>query len=169
MQIARSDELEADLNAYLKGKNAEAKYEIKLHIATKYKYLLALGSCIECGEEGIVGRGNALSGLISVMRPKGNEAYWGKNPVYHVGRVQMYLTREYSRELYKATGIPNTIYTVGVHSTDLIPPHTMRVHTKEKIDTKFLQELAQKVFSKETYLTSIIRDTITDNFLEKMI
>ncbi|MGN6814652.1 MAG: methionine adenosyltransferase, partial [Solirubrobacterales bacterium] len=35
----------------------------------KQPYLLATGSCIECGEEGVVGRGNPPAGVISSMRP----------------------------------------------------------------------------------------------------
>jgi len=57
------------------------------------RYLLGIGSCVECGEEGLVGRGNSSLGVISTFRPHSMEAPAGKNPVYHTGRVLGYLTQ----------------------------------------------------------------------------
>jgi len=43
-------------------------------------YMLGVGSCIECGEEGVVGRGNTISGIISSHRIHTQESWAGKNP-----------------------------------------------------------------------------------------
>jgi S-adenosylmethionine synthetase len=50
-------------------------------------YLTLSGTSAECGDDGQVGRGNRASGLISPMRPMTIEAYAGKNPRTHVGKL----------------------------------------------------------------------------------
>jgi S-adenosylmethionine synthetase len=51
------------------------------------QYFTLSGSAIDYGEDGLVGRGNARTGLISGAHLAGNEATFGKNPAYHVGKV----------------------------------------------------------------------------------
>lgn len=50
-------------------------------------YLNICGSAIDYGEEGLVGRGNSRHGLVSPAHGAGNEAVFGKNPTYQVGKV----------------------------------------------------------------------------------
>jgi S-adenosylmethionine synthetase len=50
-------------------------------------YLTLSGSSVESGDDGQVGRGNRVSGLITPMRPMTLEAFAGKNPVTHVGKL----------------------------------------------------------------------------------
>lgn len=50
-------------------------------------YLTYSGSSIESGDEGVVGRGNRVTGLITPLRPMNIEGASGKNPVYHVGKL----------------------------------------------------------------------------------
>jgi S-adenosylmethionine synthetase len=51
------------------------------------EYLTLSGTSAESGDDGQVGRGNRLSGLITPMRPMTLEAASGKNPRTHVGRI----------------------------------------------------------------------------------
>ncbi len=50
-------------------------------------YLTLSGTSAEAGDDGQVGRGNRVSGLITPMRPMTLEAWAGKNPVSHVGKL----------------------------------------------------------------------------------
>jgi S-adenosylmethionine synthetase len=50
-------------------------------------YLTLSGTSAECGDDGQVGRGNRACGLITPMRPMTLEAYAGKNPATHVGKL----------------------------------------------------------------------------------
>jgi S-adenosylmethionine synthetase len=50
-------------------------------------YLTLTGSSVECGDDGQVGRGNRQTGLITPMRAMTLEAYAGKNPATHVGKL----------------------------------------------------------------------------------
>jgi S-adenosylmethionine synthetase len=50
-------------------------------------YLTVTGTSAEAGDDGQVGRGNRLNGLITPYRPMSTEAVAGKNPVTHVGKL----------------------------------------------------------------------------------
>lgn len=50
-------------------------------------YLTVSGLSAEMGDDGQVGRGNRVSGLITPGRPMSIEAAAGKNPVAHVGKI----------------------------------------------------------------------------------
>ncbi len=50
-------------------------------------YLTLTGTSAEMGDDGAVGRGNRVSGLITPFRATSLEAPCGKNPVSHVGKV----------------------------------------------------------------------------------
>jgi S-adenosylmethionine synthetase len=63
-------------------------------------YLTLSGTSAEHGDSGEVGRGNRVSGLISLMRPGGAEAACGKNPRSHVGKIYSALAFEVARDLH---------------------------------------------------------------------
>jgi S-adenosylmethionine synthetase len=50
-------------------------------------YLTVTGTSAESGDDGEVGRGNRVNGLITPYRPMSLEAAAGKNPVSHVGKL----------------------------------------------------------------------------------
>lgn len=50
-------------------------------------YLTVTGTSAEAGDDGQVGRGNRVNGLITPYRPMSLEAVAGKNPVTHVGKL----------------------------------------------------------------------------------
>ncbi len=50
-------------------------------------YLTVTGTSAEAGDDGQVGRGNRVNGLITPGRPMSLEAAAGKNPVTHVGKI----------------------------------------------------------------------------------
>jgi S-adenosylmethionine synthetase len=50
-------------------------------------YLTVTGTSAESGDDGQVGRGNRVNGLITPQRPMTIEAAAGKNPVSHVGKI----------------------------------------------------------------------------------
>ena len=50
-------------------------------------YLTVTGTSAEHGDDGQVGRGNRINGLITPFRPMSMEAVAGKNPVSHIGKI----------------------------------------------------------------------------------
>jgi S-adenosylmethionine synthetase len=56
-------------------------------------YLTVTSTSAEAGDDGQVGRGNRVNGLITPGRPMSLEAAAGKNPVSHVGKIYNVLAR----------------------------------------------------------------------------
>ena len=57
-------------------------------------YLTVTGTSAEAGDDGQVGRGNRVNGLITPCRPMNMEAAAGKNPVTHVGKLYNIVARQ---------------------------------------------------------------------------
>lgn len=66
-------------------------------------YLTYTGSSIESGDEGVVGRGNRVNGLITPLRPMNIEGVNGKNPVYHVGKLYNVAAQRIADQLHVVT------------------------------------------------------------------
>ncbi len=62
-------------------------------------YLTVTGSSAEAGDDGQVGRGNGVNGLITPCRPMSLEAAAGKNPVSHVGKIYNIVAKEVAEKL----------------------------------------------------------------------
>lgn len=85
-------------------------------------YLTAIGSSIESGDEGLVGRGNRINGLITPCRPMVMEASCGKNPVYHAGKLYSITAERISEKLYDLTGSNVEVYVVSQKGRALQDP-----------------------------------------------
>lgn len=68
-------------------------------IAAQSVYLTVTGTSAESGDDGEVGRGNRVNGLISPYRPMNMEAAAGKNPVTHVGKLYNILAQMIASEV----------------------------------------------------------------------
>lgn len=102
--------------------------KIKLHINTRDNYenselyLTAIGSSIESGDEGLVGRGNRINGVISPMRRMSMEGACGKNPVYHIGKIYYVAAQEISKKINEKFGIANEVALISQSGRDLLDP-----------------------------------------------
>ena len=65
-------------------------------------YLTVTGTSAEAGDDGEVGRGNRINGLITPYRPMNLEAAAGKNPVTHVGKLYNLAARQIAQTLVSA-------------------------------------------------------------------
>jgi S-adenosylmethionine synthetase len=65
-------------------------------------YLTVTGTSAEAGDDGQVGRGNRVNGLITPCRPMSLEAAAGKNPVSHVGKIYNVLARDIAETIVAA-------------------------------------------------------------------
>ncbi len=70
-------------------------------IKKKIYYLTVTGLSMENGDDGSVGRGNRVNGLITPNRPMSMEASAGKNPVTHVGKIYNILAFRIADEIVK--------------------------------------------------------------------
>lgn len=69
-------------------------------------FLTITGTSAENGDDGIVGRGNRASGLITPSngRPQTLEAAAGKNPINHVGKIYSIMGNEIASKIVEAAG-----------------------------------------------------------------
>lgn len=123
------------------------------------KYILGLGSCIEGGEEGSVGRGNYYNGIIPIFRPSSVEAPFGKNPFYHTGRVLAYVLNKISSRIYLETGVKNTIVGVTKNKYSLLPPSNLFIYTDKNKDLKKIKNIIKEEMQKD-YLLEILKSRI---------
>jgi S-adenosylmethionine synthetase len=71
-------------------------------VASGSLYLTVTGTSAEAGDDGQVGRGNRVNGLITPCRPMSLEAAAGKNPVSHVGKIYNVLARDIAEAIIAA-------------------------------------------------------------------
>lgn len=126
--------------------------------AAKKHYLLGSGSCLEFGEEGFVGRGNGVSGLIPIQRPKSVEAAFGKNPTYHSGKVYTIYAEYIARNVHERLGTAATVTIVAANSNYLRDPSHVIVDTDEPADSKTVKEIVADVLESTDHLSLAVDD-----------
>ncbi len=62
-------------------------------------YLTVTGTSGEAGDDGEVGRGNRVNGLITPFRPMNMEAAAGKNPITHVGKIYNIVSKDIAERI----------------------------------------------------------------------
>jgi len=80
----------ADLSLRVNAADDESRGEV---------YLTVTGTSAEAGDDGEVGRGNRVNGLITFHRPMSLEAAAGKNPVSHVGKLYNVIAERIAKDL----------------------------------------------------------------------
>lgn len=100
-------------------------------------YLTAIGTSLESGDEGVVGRGNRVNGLITPLRPMSLEGVSGKNPVYHVGKVYNLLAMQLAQRLHGTYDGAVGVHIVSATGRPLAEPWRILVQMEApaKLDT----------------------------------
>lgn len=100
--IEKKKRIEADVRSHAK-KITRREVEVFVNTADDYKrnstYITLTGLSCEMGDDGSVGRGNRVSGLITPGRPMSLEAAAGKNPVNHVGKIYNVLAHRMAHDV----------------------------------------------------------------------
>jgi S-adenosylmethionine synthetase len=127
-------------------------YDLSIFVNTKdnYKtgnlYLTATGSAIESGDEGLVGRGNRINGLITSCRPMSIEGICGKNPVYHVGKMYNIIAQKIAKEIFDKTKKYVEAYIVSQNGRLLSEPWAIIINSAGK---PLKLEITKEVITKE--------------------
>lgn len=119
-------------------------------------YMLGIGSCIECGEEGMVGRGNTISGIISSHRVHTQESWAGKNPVYHTGRVLGFLTSKLARAISTKLNVKCSVSAMTRCGDSLIPPRFLGVSVDREVNQRDLEQIVDSELISSNYLREIL-------------
>ena len=145
-----------DLTQEIKQKSREVarKYtdrEIEVNVNTAdipengEVYITVTGTSAEMGDDGSVGRGNRVNGLITPNRPMSMEAASGKNPVTHVGKIYNLLAGKIAREIHEETGSFAEVKILSQIGKPIDKPETVSIETNsdqtETIERIVEQEL----------------------------
>ena len=114
-----------------------AKIEVWLNTKDNFDipelYMTAIGSSIESGDEGLVGRGNRVNGLIAMGRPYSMEGACGKNPIYHVGKLYYVHAIDVAKRIYEAHGTPANVFLIGQEGRMLTDPWQAIVQSEKRL------------------------------------
>lgn len=145
-------------------------YDVKVNLNMRDKfdsskkdlYLTYSGSSIEMGDEGFVGRGNRIGGLITPNRFYSMEGIAGKNPVYHTGKMYSVFAYEIAKRIMKEYNVRSEVILVGMTGHPLMTPYRVVVNSEEKkIDMEFVlktindlraSEVTEKILKREYVL-----------------
>lgn len=111
-------------------------------------YLTATGSSVESGDEGMVGRGNRVNGVISMIGPMSMEGACGKNPIYHIGKLYNVLAEKIAFKIYDLYKVPCKVFLVSQTGRNLQDPWQCILilgsenYNKEKIQILVEEELS---------------------------
>ncbi|MBM7771201.1 S-adenosylmethionine synthetase [Actinokineospora baliensis] len=120
-------------------------------------YLTYTGSSIESGDEGVVGRGNRINGMIAPFRPQNLEAVNGKNPVYHVGKVYNVAAQRIAQRIHRRYGCYAEVHLVSATGQPLAKPWQMIVRTSgTAVDETAVRQIADSVLGDFPGLTQEI-------------
>lgn len=117
-------------------------------------YLTYTGSSIESGDEGVVGRGNRVNGLITPLRPMNLEGANGKNPVYHVGKLYNIAAQRLAVRLHEATNGYAEVHLVSATGQRLDQPWRILVRLSAgSVEAEKVQALVAEALDEFPALT----------------
>jgi S-adenosylmethionine synthetase len=114
-------------------------------------YITVTGTSAEQGDDGQVGRGNRVNGLITPYRPMSLEAAAGKNPISHVGKIYNTVANKISERVVKEIeGVEEAYcYIVSQIGKPINEPQLLDVKIRTKKSLSAIQELARKIAEEE--------------------
>lgn len=167
----RVDELHHGLSELANGQLAESA-QVTLSINTQDQmlkdtsttagmYMLVGGSALDYGEEGLVGRGNNRRGIIPSFRTYSMEAAWGKNPVYHVGKVMGLVADRSARRIAEELDCRTEVLIVTRFGDPLYEPDNVVVKTGGRRVSRFdVVDIMNDQLSKRDWTQQIIQGEV---------
>lgn len=119
-------------------------------------YLTAIGSSIESGDEGIVGRGNRVNGLITPLRPINLEGACGKNPKYYTGKLYNVAAHRIAERLYQETQSACEVLLVSQAGQPLVEPWQTIVRLAHKHDEKRVTWIVEEELARIPNITDAL-------------
>lgn len=122
--------------------------EIQINTADNYKtesiYLTVTGTSAEGGDDGQVGRGNRVNGLITPYHPMSLEASAGKNPVSHIGKIYNHFAFDLSRAIVENRFAEEaTVFIVSQIGKPITQPQLLNIKLKNSsVDERQIDRLA---------------------------
>jgi S-adenosylmethionine synthetase len=127
------------------------------------QYFTLSGSAIDYGEDGLVGRGNARTGVFSGAHLAGNEATFGKNPAYHVGKVGGWLADTAARAVAAQFG-PSRVALLWHNGAPYDRPASIEVTTSQDAPPRGAEDLVRAALARTDWL----EDLLSGRYLPKV-
>ena len=131
---------------------------IDINVADNYAnesiYLTVTGTSAESGDDGQVGRGNRINGLITPYRPMSLEATAGKNPISHVGKIYNLFAFELSKAIYEMKHAEEACaFIVSQIGKPITKPQLLDIRVKNQmVSDRQIQDLATQKLNEITSL-----------------
>ena len=133
-------------------------------------YLTLTGTSAEMGDDGAVGRGNRMNGVIAPFRSASLEAPCGKNPISHVGKVYNVLALLAAQSIVEQVPAvrETTVYILSQIGAPLDQPlmATALVHTVDGAFTTSIRADVQDVLNDKLENVSDVRDFVLNHELK---
>lgn len=126
-------------------------------------YLTVTGTSAEMGDDGSVGRGNRVNGLITPNRPMSLEAASGKNPVTHVGKIYNLLAGKIAREVHEQTGGFAEVKILSQIGKPIDQPQTVSVET-DADDKEVIEQIVEEKLENIQEVTDEVVEGKLDTF-----
>lgn len=108
-------------------------------------YMTLIGSAIESGDEGAVGRGNRSRGVIPFNRNFSMEAPCGKNPVYHTGKLFTAIGDFISKKIYEKYNVENVVYCTSKMGDKIEEPWNISVELSKNLSEEHIKDIEQMI------------------------
>ncbi|MGA5819925.1 methionine adenosyltransferase [Kitasatospora sp. NPDC094028] len=119
------------------------------------QYFTLSGSAVDYGEDGLVGRGNARTGVISGAHLAGNEATFGKNPAYHVGKVGGWLADTAAQAVADQFG-PSRVALLWHNGAPYDQPASIETTTSTEAPPGAAEELVRATLARTDWLDDLL-------------
>ncbi len=114
-------------------------------------YITVTGTSAEAGDDGEIGRGNRVNGLITPYRPMSLEAAAGKNPVSHIGKIYNTAAMDMAERIVKEIEEVEEayVYLVSQIGKPITEPQVCDVKLRTSKDIKGIEEQVRKIAQEE--------------------
>ncbi len=134
----------------LKNIKVDGDLEIFVNTADDMKtgsvYLTVTGTSAEQGDDGQVGRGNRINGLITPYRPMSLEAAAGKNAVSHVGKIYNFFAQDLSKAIVEeGLAEESYVYIVSQIGKPINQPQVLDIRVKNTNEESRIKRLAEEL------------------------
>lgn len=147
--MAKLDMIREDIMKIIRKKFKNNNVELFLNTRDNYSnsdlYMTLIGSAVESGDEGAVGRGNRSRGVIPFSRNFSMEASCGKNPVYHTGKLFTAIGDVLSKKIYDEFRVENVVYCTSKMGDNIEEPWNISVELKNNLSPDKIQKIDKYV------------------------
>ena len=114
-------------------------------------YITVTGTSAEAGDDGEIGRGNRVNGLITPYRPMSLEAAAGKNPVSHIGKIYNTAAMDMAERIVSEIDEVDEayVYLVSQIGKPITEPQVCDIKLRTNKDIKGIEEKVRKIAEEE--------------------